>query len=138
MRRLKLLAYDHPLAASLLLVSLLLALLLFPGLPDVDMPDERGRTALMRAASNNHAAVVRFLAEHGAGLEAAEDDLGWTALIWAAKEGHLETVRTLLELGAQLERRDREGHTTLAWAERNGHSEVVRALEVHIKNLLQQ
>ena len=81
-----------------------------------------GETALMWAASENHAAVVRLLVESGAAVNARSTVLdapvlefprsggpnsplprgGWTALMFAAREGSIDAARALAESGADL------------------------------------
>jgi ankyrin repeat protein len=58
---------------------------------NINARNEHGMTALMRAARNGHAAVVRTLLEHGADPNIARNDK-FTALALAAFFGHTETV----------------------------------------------
>src|SRR5262249_23190865 len=67
---------------------------------DVNARNEYGTTALMRAACQGHAAVVRSLLEHRADPNIARNDK-FTALALAAFFGHTETVRILIEHGAR-------------------------------------
>src|SRR5690606_37714215 len=81
-----------------------------------------GETALMWAAAENHAEVVRLLAAFGADVDARSTILeapvlefprsggpnspfprgGWTALMFAAREGAIDAARALAELGANI------------------------------------
>jgi len=81
-----------------------------------------GETALMWAASENHAGVVRLLIESGAAANTRSKVLdapvlefprsggpnsplprgGWTALMFAAREGSIDAARALAESGADL------------------------------------
>ena len=83
----------------------------------VDAGDSGGYTALMLAASNDHAGIVELLLQHGADINRVESTNGWTALIWAAKRGHEETVATLVDYGAELSVRDHRGLTAWTWAQ---------------------
>ncbi|MBO8450903.1 MAG: ankyrin repeat domain-containing protein [Spirochaetes bacterium] len=67
---------------------------------DVNAEDPDGGTALMIAAYDGHADVVRLLLDAGADVN-AEDQNGSTALMLAAEEGHEDIVRILTEAGAQ-------------------------------------
>jgi len=58
-----------------------------------------GQTALMWAAAEGHAEVVRLLIEAGADLNAADKE-GTTALILATLNGHLDVAALLLDAGA--------------------------------------
>jgi ankyrin repeat protein len=66
----------------------------------VDGKDEaRGQTALMWAAAEGHAAVVRELIDGGADIHARVPS-GLTPLLFAVREGRSEAVRVLLKAGA--------------------------------------
>ncbi|MFQ5816385.1 MAG: ankyrin repeat domain-containing protein [Terriglobia bacterium] len=68
-----------------------------------------GTTALMVAASNGHAEVVRTLLEAGADVDARTEGgmpaplnvRGMTALLGAAGGGHTDVVQALLDGGAE-------------------------------------
>ena len=89
--------------------------------------DGKRRTALHRAASNGHEAVVRLLLEKGANFE-AKNSCEKTALHCAAMGGHEAVVRLLLEKGADIEDKDSHGMTALEWATEMGQVAVVRLL----------
>jgi ankyrin repeat protein len=76
------------------------ALLTADEAPPVDAPDDRNARALYLAARGGHEEVVRLLLEHGADIDARNNQPGKTALVGAAEKGHEGVVRTLLELGA--------------------------------------
>lgn len=65
-------------------------------------------SALMWASFKGHLAIVRFLVDHGAPLDAS-NTLGHTALQWAITSGHTDVVRYLLDHGADPSHRDRQG-----------------------------
>lgn len=96
---------------------------------NLDLTDKGGYSALMLAASNNHASVVKRLLEQGANPNMQESTKGWTALIWAAKRGHKATVDALLQGGAATEIHDFEGETAHSWAIANQHTEIAKSLE---------
>ena len=60
---------------------------------------ERGSTALMLAAFNGHAALLPWLLEHGAALEARDKD-GYTAFLGACADGELGSAKALLSATA--------------------------------------
>ena len=106
-------------------------------------PRERaGQTALMWAAAEGHAEVVRMLLAAKAGL-AGTVDAGFPPLFFAVREGRLDVVRVLLAAGADVRalieapassapaRRGapkRAATTPLALAVQNGHFELALAL----------
>lgn len=56
---------------------------------DIHAKDNRGWTALMKAAVSDRLAVVKFLVAHGAEVN-AQNNSGETALTWAEVGGHQE------------------------------------------------
>lgn len=68
------------------------------------LQDNKGWTALMRAAKNNTLAKFPFLVE----LEhSIADGKKWTSMMYAASKGHLEVVEALLPYEGMLQ--DYEG-----------------------------
>ena len=65
-------------------------------------------TPLREAAREGHLAVVDYLYENGAKIE-AKNDYGETALHEASKNGNLPIVEYLLAKGAQLEAKTDDG-----------------------------
>ena len=68
-----------------------------------DARERRGQTALMWAAAEGHAAVVRALLEAGADINATLDS-GFTPFFFAVREGRIDVVRALLEAGVRRQR----------------------------------
>ncbi|CZR53498.1 uncharacterized protein PAC_03377 [Phialocephala subalpina] len=88
-----------------------------------------GRTALLQAASDGDANMVRLLLERDDINLNATDNSGWTALTSAAFWGKTEVVRVLLERGGvKQDVTDNEGRTALIHAARRGDEEMVRLL----------
>jgi len=109
-----------------------------------------GQTALMWAASEGHADVVRLLIEGGANVDEHSQALDapvssyerlagdfvypkvpkgrLTALHFAAREGALDVVQSLIEAGADLDAVDAEGVNALIFATVGGHLETTAAL----------
>lgn len=69
---------------------------------DIEITNNAGRTAFIEAAIAGHSDVLKFLASHGANINAA-DNLGFTALIHVASMAKAQIVSTLLSLKVQLD-----------------------------------
>ncbi len=76
------------------------------------------RTPLHWAAWRGHACTAKSLAQHGAPLDALEEDMGWTPLHMAAWPGWPRVVEVLLEEGADVNAQDDAGQTPLDLAYR--------------------
>lgn len=98
---------------------------------DVQVRDERGRTALMYAAENGDASTAQALLTNGADGN-ARDWQDWTALLYAAENGDMATVQTLLAHRAHVNAKaEASGWTALMSAGIRGHTAVVQALLTH-------
>ncbi|KAF4748526.1 hypothetical protein FOZ63_028372 [Perkinsus olseni] len=62
----------------------------------LDVKDEEGQTALIKAAEAGRLESVRALVEMRASVD-VQDDEGWNALMWASLGGHLPVVQWLVE-----------------------------------------
>jgi ankyrin repeat protein len=81
------------------------------------------------AAVFGHLEVARYLAEHGADVNApATNGSGYNALTGAVASGHTEIVRWLLQNGANPNYRYGPGYSPLLTAAANGHLEIVKLL----------
>ena len=113
---------------------------------DLGVQDERGETALHRAAAAGRVADIQALVAAGAEVNAASRGGGLRALHFAIwRQAGLATVTALLEAGADVNARDSRGGTALHWAARLRQVEpaVVEALlaagaEVHARDNLGQ
>ncbi|OQR91536.1 ankyrin repeat protein [Achlya hypogyna] len=110
---------------------------------DVDGQDELGKTALMYAASANHADVVALLLAHQAAVDLC-DHTGVDALAMAAGDcrrllerevlcrlvqaGDVAAVRDTLARTSDVEQRNEAGTTLLMLAAQYGHTELVELL----------
>lgn len=84
------------------------------------------------AAVFGHLDVVRFLAEHGANVDAvATNGSGYNALTGAVNGGHAELVRWLLEHGADPNYRYAKGYAPFLAAAANGQLEILKLLLAH-------
>jgi ankyrin repeat protein len=84
------------------------------------------RGALFWSAEYGHNAVIEFLLDHGAPLQAKSAD-GQTPLHWAVIGGHLSTVQLLLSRDASLEEQNSYGGTPLGqahWSAENGPGNI--------------
>jgi ankyrin repeat protein len=74
----------------------------------------------------------RCILNHGADINARDDDLCSTPLGWAAKFGQKAMVELLLQRGAKTTLPDDPSWATpLAWALRRGHQEIAELLMLH-------
>jgi len=88
-----------------------------------------GHTALGWAALRNNDAMVRFLVEHGARVNAI-DSRGYTALHEVAWHGYVESARVLLTApGIDLNVRTHKGKTARDWAALNRRDEIVKLID---------
>lgn len=94
---------------------------------EIDRRDQRGKTALVWAASLGHLGVVATLYRHGAFIDCLDDE-NRTALSHAAEKGQRHVVELLLGLGAQKETKDRNFKTPLWYAAAESHKGVVDVL----------
>lgn len=83
---------------------------------------DHGQTPLMRAAQNGHIRVMEVLLEHGADVNAQDDD-GRTALMMAAGASDPGMVRLLLDRGARIDIKDHDGFTAWTGSEIPGDDE---------------
>lgn len=93
----------------------------------IQLREEEGVTALMRAARDGERENVMALLEQGVALE-ARDAYGWTALKYAAANGDSETVKALLKKGAEVNTVDVNDDTPLMAAATYGNLDAVKRL----------
>ncbi|MGH9662079.1 MAG: ankyrin repeat domain-containing protein [Bryobacteraceae bacterium] len=95
-------------------------------------PDWLGITPLHEFARKGDAERAEIFLDHGADLDARDDDICSTPLGWAAKFGKTSMVELLLRRGARPNLPgDPPWATPLAWARRRGHDAVVELLTRH-------
>jgi uncharacterized protein len=102
-------------------------LLLSRGVAPDTKVDSGGNTALMTASWQGHTETVKALLDHGADINARNDD-GRTALMYASDRAKPELVRMLLDRNADVSARARNGRTAISHAITSGASEVVQLL----------
>jgi ankyrin repeat protein len=93
-----------------------------------------GITPLHKFAGNNDLENAASFIEHGADVNAVDEENSTTPLGYAAKHGHREMVEFLLEEGANPDLpAEHAWARPHAWAERRGHAEVAALLAGHNK-----
>lgn len=113
----------------------------------VDARENWGQqTALIWAAAQDQPAMIRFLVDRGAKVDARSAVRDWSrrmtaeerpkdmnrgglsALQFAARDGHIESVQALLDAGAEVDFTDPDGSTPLMLALMNGHWDTAKLL----------
>jgi ankyrin repeat protein len=103
------------------------ALLLDNGMSPGHMSWQRV-TLLHDMAQSGDLAKARLLLEHGADVNAIDDEYRATPLGLATRWGHREMVQLLLERGADPNRAGAAWSTPLAWARKKGHAAIATEL----------
>lgn len=103
-----------------------IVLTLLDGGADPECVGDDQSTALMKAASLDHADVVAVLIDRGARLDAV-NNVGETALVLAAETGSLASTELLLAAGAEVDG-EADSRPPLFVAAAGGHLEVVQRL----------
>lgn len=99
---------------------------------DPNRANSKGRIALVLAAGEGLADVVRLLLDSGAAAIDQQDSRGYTALSAAAHGGHTALVLQLLQQGAATDLCTKRGSlTALVLAAGKGHAEAVTQLLRH-------
>jgi ankyrin repeat protein len=93
-------------------------------------PDWLGITPLHEFARKGDVENATIFIEHGADLNARDEDICSTPLGWAAKFGKMPIIELLLQRGAKPNLRDDPPWATpLAWATRRGNAEIAELLK---------
>lgn len=95
---------------------------------DINAMNERGQTAIIRAAEYQRTEVVTLLLGKGADVNIVGGRYARTALMEAAGAGNTVIMKQLVEKGADINAKDYEGTTPLFFACMYGHVEAVRLL----------
>jgi uncharacterized protein len=85
----------------------------------------QGVSLLHDMAHDGDISKARLLLDHGADINAIEDEYQSTPLGVASRWGNRDMVMFLLERGADPNKAGAEWATPLAWAQKKGHSEIV-------------
>jgi len=89
-----------------------------------------GVQPIHKAAREGYLALVKWLAVHGADVNAQDED-GVQPIHWAARGGNLPIVEYFVARGADVNAQDEDGVQPIHWAARNGHLAVVKWLVAH-------
>jgi len=95
---------------------------------DINAMNERGQTALIRAAEYQRTEVVTLLLGKRADVNIVGGRYARTALMEAAGAGNCVIIKQLAEKGAEINAKDHESTTPLHFACMYGHVEAVRLL----------
>ena len=95
------------------------------------MRNKSGATPLHNAALGGNAEVVKLLLDHGAQMDARDQESGATPLAYAASLGRAEVVDLLLARGADAVIKNTRGQTPLELAEENNQKEISELLRRH-------
>ena len=87
------------------------------------------------AASNGHHDAIRILINHGAEVDAVDENQ-CTPLMFAAMQNHPHCVNELLINGADFTQTDFNGDNALSLAMQNDSKQAQRVLENHILAML--
>ncbi|MEO7501226.1 MAG: ankyrin repeat domain-containing protein [Gemmatimonadaceae bacterium] len=97
-----------------------------------NQPNWLGLTPLHQLARSTDVEMAELFIDHGADLNARDEDVSSTPLGAAAKLGNIAMVELFLRRGAKPNLPDDpQWATPLAWATRRGHSEVAELLRQH-------
>jgi len=108
--------------------------LLFQHGMDANQPDWLHITPLHYFAESGDVENAAVFIEHGASLNARDEEFKSTPLGWAARCGNAQMVEFLLRSGAKVSLPDDPAWATpLAWATRRGREEIVRLLTEFVK-----
>ena len=86
-------------------------------------------TLLHHMAAEGELGKARLLVDHGAEIDAIDEEYRSTPLALAARRGQRELVKFLLERGADPGRSGAPWATPLAWARKKGHDDIAFLLE---------
>jgi len=86
-------------------------------------------TILHDMAQKGNIPKAKLLLDHGANIDAIEEEYQSSPLGMAARWGHVDMVKFLLEHGADLNKSGAAWATPLAWAKKKGHAEIEAVLK---------
>ena len=102
---------------------------------DPNLPDWLGRTPLHDICARNDGLaatkLVNMFLEHGADIEAIDDEDCSTPLGMASREGDVRLVQLLIERGANVNGGGAEWAAPLSWAKRRQRHQVIEILKSH-------
>lgn len=114
--------------------------LLERGMMSPNLPDWQRATPLHKLTGNHNRRgphprqleLIALFLDHGADIEARDEEYQSTPLGWAARNGATAAAQLLIERGASVMMRDGPSWATpLEWAKRRGHQPLVELLRRH-------
>jgi ankyrin repeat protein len=96
---------------------------------DIQAKNEMNWNALMQAASEGYADVVKLLLEAGSEVNVISKEIGETVLILASWKNAPEIVKMLLEYNANKNINDKNGDTAFDYAKKERYLDVVALLQ---------
>jgi len=99
---------------------------------NINVQDNRGRTALMIATHNNDIATAELLINTGADVNIM-DDMQDNPFLYAGAEGYIEILKMTIAVGVNASLINRYGGTALIPASEHGYVEVVKLLLTETK-----
>ncbi|KAF8670409.1 hypothetical protein HU200_050714 [Digitaria exilis] len=107
---------------------------LFSAGVSLDSTDSQGRTGclpLHMASANGHLAVVEYLIQNGANVNATNLEKN-TALHWACLNGHIEVIKALISAGASVSALNSHEKTPMDEAVTKGKMDVIDAISAAV------
>jgi hypothetical protein len=95
-----------------------------------------GKTPLMLAAEKGHVAMLHWLLDRGAVIDAAQPNTGYTALFVAVYQCQVAAVQTLLTRGSNVAHADRWGSTPWTAAGLSRHPATFLVLFEHLSKTI--
>ncbi len=89
----------------------IVALLINAG-ANLDIKDNYGDTAVIKAAMHSNTEIAKLLVENNANLD-LQDNFGYTAIIYAVQRRNIDIVKALIEKGANLDIKNSAGRTVI-------------------------
>ena len=93
----------------------------------LNLPDKKGRRAILAASFSGHLECCKLLIRSGCDFNCVDND-GEVPLIAAAVNGHADIVKVLIQNRVKLNIKNKNGCSALHLAADKGHNEVVRLL----------
>jgi len=94
---------------------------------DINLSNDLGETALMRASVKGCLKIIHYLVDNGALID-IKDHQGNTPLMYAAKYGHTNVVQYFLEKKANIIEKNNNGETVLTLAFQGNFKTIIKLL----------
>jgi ankyrin repeat protein len=100
---------------------------------NIDLSNDDGLTALMKASIRGECKIAKLLIDSGAKID-LQSEIGFTALMWSCYLGHFEIAKMLIDKGAKVQIQSKDGRDCLWLAAFSGNLETCRML-VEVKKM---